>query len=116
SVVLGCDLVFDAPGTRTLTVTFSGGGPYAGATGSSSIFVGRGITDMELSFANDEELVGFGTATVAWRLVGPTELTSDAVVISAGGRELCRSSALAGTCDVPLDSWASQASITAHFV
>lgn len=116
SAQVWCDLVFSTPGHRSLAVSFSGGGPYAAATGSSTVSIGRGISTMEVTFATADELVGLGTATVAWRLVGPAVLTEESIVIRAGTREVCRSSELSGTCRYELDARSPQASISGNFL
>ena len=96
-VVAGaCDLRWSGAGMRTITATYAGDTLYASST-AGPIYLLVSTRETGLSLTTPARWIGGQPATLNWAVVGPP--TPGAIVtLTEGSTEICRSTALAGSC------------------
>lgn len=98
-----CPVFFGALGARTVTAVYAGDGTWSAASATPlTTTVQQGTATATLSTPS-AVWRGLGTIPVTWSVAGPAD--GGTVTITRGTETVCTSSALSGSCDVPIPAY-----------
>ncbi|GAB2454428.1 hypothetical protein HD599_002961 [Conyzicola lurida] len=107
-----CALTFPVDASTDLTATYEGDALY-GAVTSERLRVEPSTRTPTVEFAASKRWIAGEPVTLTWAVYGPD--AGSTVVISRGGTEVCRSTALKGSCSYTFEQHALNGEFTLNY-